>query len=149
MLKESNWSVKSHYILYPNPYPKAKHLGRRWYGHPVFPYLLALGGVIRVRSNWEVYCQEMKLAVDIGLSYFPAAIFGATQVDMGQYCYARQFPTNDLDLVSDERFQPPHMSHFERKYMHLGVPLFETVTYLPVLDARTRRANLRHLLLDS
>ena len=102
-----------------------------------------------MRSNWEVYCQEMKLAVDIGLSYFPAAIFGATQVDMGQYCYARQFPTNDLDLVSDVRFQPPHMSHFERKYMHLGVPLFETVTYLPVLDARTRRANLRRLLLDS
>jgi tRNA G46 methylase TrmB len=40
---ESDWIVHSHYLLYPNPYPKAKHLKRRWHGHPIFPVMLALG----------------------------------------------------------------------------------------------------------
>jgi tRNA (guanine-N7-)-methyltransferase len=42
-LRDSNWVVSDHYILYPNPYPKGKHLVRRWHGHPVFPVLLGLG----------------------------------------------------------------------------------------------------------
>jgi tRNA G46 methylase TrmB len=29
---QSDWVVEHHYILYPNPYPKAKHLKRRWHG---------------------------------------------------------------------------------------------------------------------
>ena len=40
---QSDWVVHSHYLLYPNPYPKSKHLKRRWHGHPIFPVLLALG----------------------------------------------------------------------------------------------------------
>ena len=28
----SDWCIKEHYILYPNPYPKNKHLQRRWHG---------------------------------------------------------------------------------------------------------------------
>lgn len=28
----SDWYIKAHYILYPNPYPKSKHLQRRWHG---------------------------------------------------------------------------------------------------------------------
>jgi tRNA (guanine-N7-)-methyltransferase len=35
--------VYRHYLLYPNPYPKSKHLQRRWHGHPTFPVLLGLG----------------------------------------------------------------------------------------------------------
>ena len=40
---KSDWIVRSHYLLYPNPYPKAKHLKRRWHGHPIFPVMLTLG----------------------------------------------------------------------------------------------------------
>jgi tRNA G46 methylase TrmB len=40
---ESDWVVHSHYLLYPNPYPKGKHLKRRWHGHPIFPVMLAIG----------------------------------------------------------------------------------------------------------
>ena len=40
---QSDWIVHSHYLLYPNPYPKGKHLKRRWHGHPIFPVMLALG----------------------------------------------------------------------------------------------------------
>ena len=28
----SDWRVVEHYLLYPNPYPKSKHLQRRWHG---------------------------------------------------------------------------------------------------------------------
>ena len=42
-----------HDLLYPNPWPKIGHLARRWHGHAVFPELLALGGVLECRSNWE------------------------------------------------------------------------------------------------
>ena len=27
----ANWQVTKHYILYPNPWPKAKHIQRRWH----------------------------------------------------------------------------------------------------------------------
>ena len=40
---ESDWVVHSHYLLYPNPYPKGKHLKRRWHGHPIFPVMLSIG----------------------------------------------------------------------------------------------------------
>jgi tRNA G46 methylase TrmB len=40
---KSDWIIHSHYLLYPNPYPKSKHLQRRWHGHPIFPVILALG----------------------------------------------------------------------------------------------------------
>lgn len=52
-----------HYLLYPNPWPKIGQLGRRWHGHPVFPTLLALGGVLECRSNWPIYVAEHALAV--------------------------------------------------------------------------------------
>ena len=32
---QADWPVERHYLLYPNPWPKAKHLQRRWHGHPV------------------------------------------------------------------------------------------------------------------
>ena len=60
----------SHYLLYPNPWPKSKHLQRRIHGHPSFATLLALGGTIEVRSNWQLYLEEF------GLAMFLAGRFG-------------------------------------------------------------------------
>ncbi len=51
-----------HYLLYPNPWPKKAHLGRRWHGHPVFPTIIALGGRIECRSNWKTYIDEFAAA---------------------------------------------------------------------------------------
>lgn len=47
-----------HSIFYPNPYPKPEQLNKRWYAHPVFPTLLALGGDLEVRSNWAPYIAD-------------------------------------------------------------------------------------------
>ncbi|WP_300363033.1 methyltransferase domain-containing protein, partial [uncultured Pseudoalteromonas sp.] len=33
----ANWQPSHHYLLYPNPWPKAKHLQRRWHGAAIFP----------------------------------------------------------------------------------------------------------------
>ena len=52
-----------HYLLYPNPWPKSAHLGRRWHGHPVFPTIVALGGTLECRSNWRIYVEEMAAAL--------------------------------------------------------------------------------------
>jgi len=52
-----------HYLLYPNPWPKIGQLARRWHGHPVFPTLVELGGVLECRSNWRIYVEEFAFAV--------------------------------------------------------------------------------------
>ncbi|HYD78985.1 MAG TPA: SAM-dependent methyltransferase [Paucimonas sp.] len=52
-----------HYLLYPNPWPKIGQLGRRWHGHPVFPHLVALGGILECRSNWRIYVEECGAAL--------------------------------------------------------------------------------------
>jgi len=65
LAKQQNWKLFKHTILYPNPYPKPKHLKRRWHGHPAFGDLLALGGDIELRTNWKVYADEFCKAVDI------------------------------------------------------------------------------------
>ena len=58
LAEEARWKLQRHYLLYPNPWPKRKHLMRRWHAHPVFPSLLALGGRLELRSNWKCYVEE-------------------------------------------------------------------------------------------
>lgn len=57
--------LAAHYLLYPNPWPKARQLGRRVHGHPAFPLLASLGGRIEVRSNWQIYVEEFGLALHL------------------------------------------------------------------------------------
>ncbi|MGR9090343.1 MAG: tRNA (guanine(46)-N(7))-methyltransferase TrmB [Gammaproteobacteria bacterium] len=59
----ANWPIAQHYLLYPNPWPKAKHLQRRWHAHAVFPALIALGGELELRTNWSIYAREFELAL--------------------------------------------------------------------------------------
>jgi tRNA (guanine-N7-)-methyltransferase len=54
-----------HYLLYPNPWPKAAHLQRRIHGHASFPLLLQLGGQLELRSNWQVYVEEFGVALHL------------------------------------------------------------------------------------
>tara|TARA_B100000745_G_C20152469_1_gene395080 strand:- start:2792 stop:3457 length:666 start_codon:yes stop_codon:yes gene_type:complete len=61
---EAAWQLEKHWFLYPNPWPKAKHLQRRWHGHPVFPRLLDLGYCIELRTNWKIYADEFCYALN-------------------------------------------------------------------------------------
>ena len=58
-------ALDHHYLLYPNPWPKGKHLQRRVHGHGSFPLLLALGGGIELRSNWQLYVEEFGVAMHL------------------------------------------------------------------------------------
>jgi tRNA G46 methylase TrmB len=57
--------LAAHYLLYPNPWPKSKHLQRRVHGHASFPWLLALGGDIELRSNWQLFAEEFGVAAHL------------------------------------------------------------------------------------
>ncbi|WP_087722879.1 tRNA (guanine(46)-N(7))-methyltransferase TrmB [Pandoraea sp. PE-S2T-3] len=93
-----------HYILYPNPWPKIGQLSRRWQGHAVFPTIVALGGVLECRSNWDVYVEEFALAVERLSGVKPA-----------------------VEVWNPETPVTP----FERKYLASGHALHRCVATLP------------------
>lgn len=68
---KSDWIVRSHYLLYPNPYPKAKHLKRRWHGHPIFPVMLTLGKYLRLHVASSTILQCYRCRHFNLLSHFP------------------------------------------------------------------------------
>jgi tRNA G46 methylase TrmB len=59
---KSDFKIKKQYILYPNPYPKKKHLKLRWYGQPVFSSIMNLSCPIELRSNWSQYLEDFLYA---------------------------------------------------------------------------------------
>lgn len=65
MLAASGLSIERHYILYPNPWPKPGHLGRRWHGAPAFSKLIQVGKRLELRSNWKLYLQEFQIALEV------------------------------------------------------------------------------------
>ena len=91
------------YLLYPNPWPKIGHLARRWHGHPVFPAMLELGGVLECRSNWRIYIEEFCFAIGRMTDFQPSC----------------------------EAFLPETpLTPFERKYLDSGHALWRTTVVL-------------------
>lgn len=103
LIAEQNWPISGHFLLYPNPWPKAKHLQRRWHGAPVFKYIPKLGQRLTVRSNWLIYIEEFKLALQL------AGVHG--------------------DLV--EYQSEDAMTPFERKYWASGQKSWQVTANLP------------------
>lgn len=63
--EHSAWRISGHYLLYPNPYPKASQVQKRWHASQAMPDLMALAPTIEVRSNWLIYLEEFKLAAQM------------------------------------------------------------------------------------
>lgn len=101
---EAKWQLSHHYLLYPNPWPKKKHLGRRWHASPVLPALVALGGELTVRSNWSIYIDE-----------FAAAL--------------KQYQVQASTQQLAKEVSP--MTPFERKYQAAGQALWQLQAKLP------------------
>jgi tRNA G46 methylase TrmB len=99
---EAQLTIEKHYILYPNPWPKAKHIQRRWHGSAVFPTIFALGGELEMRSNWRLYLDEFAQALSL------------------------------VDKASSvNEFMPEQaMTPFERKYQASGQALFKLTATL-------------------
>ncbi len=98
---EHDWAPVRHYLLYPNPEPKPRHLQRRFHAHPVFPTFVALGGRIESRSNWRIYLDELAQAL---------AFHGRT---------------SRIEPVSTD--EPP-ITLFERKYRASDQPLWRLIS---------------------
>lgn len=64
-LVEQGFPVAQHFLLYPNPWPKSKHIQRRWHGSAALKSILQLGGEVTLRSNWQLYLQEFQSALAI------------------------------------------------------------------------------------
>jgi tRNA (guanine-N7-)-methyltransferase len=95
--RTTGWPVLHHFLLYPNPWPKPRHLTRRWHANPAMADLLALGGTFEMRTNWALYADESAQAIG---------------------CWTGL-------KVSAELFRPElPLSAFERKYQRSGHALF-------------------------
>ena len=56
----AQWVIAHQFLLYPNPWPKPRHVQKRWYAHPAFRDVLANGGVFELRTNWRLYAEECR-----------------------------------------------------------------------------------------
>ena len=65
LLAADQIKLSLHTWFYPNPWPKAEQVQRRWYAHPAFTAVLALGGRLEVRSNWPIFMHELALALKV------------------------------------------------------------------------------------
>ena len=99
----AGWTLLKHTILYPNPYPKSKHLKRRWHAHPAYPVLLALGGEVELRTNWKVYADE--------------------------FCAALEYANKPDAICSGVKIIDPEqaMTLFEKKYQQSGQVLYRCI----------------------
>jgi tRNA G46 methylase TrmB len=108
LVEQGNWPVKKHYILYPNPWPKSKHIQRRWHGSAVFPQIIKIGEQIILRSNWRLYLEEFQFAADV------AGVLGEIS-----------------EITNSEPLTP-----FEAKYRASGQPCWQLLLnreYLPFI----------------
>lgn len=97
LLAQARLKLARHYVLYPNPWPKIGHMARRWHGHPVFPFIAQLGGVLECRTNWRVYADEFAYALGV--------------------VAARQVVSEPFEAVAP-------LTPFERKYRDSGQMLY-------------------------
>ena len=97
-VKSGEWTIPYHAVYYPNPWPKQSEATRRFHMHPIFPTLLALGGVTELRTNWEIYAREFAEAAKIVLSE----------------CAAAEMTNKQITCESFEPSAPE--TAFERKY---------------------------------
>ncbi len=102
LLVANDKKLTKHYLLYPNPYPKSAHLQRRWYATSALKDILKLGGILEVRSNWQLYIQEFSAALDIA------------------------HVKNQIALFESDKAMTP----FERKYWQSGQSSWQLTAHL-------------------
>lgn len=109
-----SWQPERHYLLYPNPYPKKSQFKLRWHGGPMMPFIAKLGGIFECRSNWQIYVQEMAMAMTLARS---PELFDLSEellsIRLKEIC-------DQVGSINPE----PVMTPFERKYLASGQQVF-------------------------
>lgn len=103
LFQQEQLPIAHHYIFYPNPWPKGKHLKRRWHGHPIFPAMMGLSSRLTLRTNWRIYALEFLTAIK-------------RLLDLGVI-------SGEVDCMKVETSAP--ISAFEKKYLASGHELLE------------------------
>lgn len=99
LLAQEKISIDQHFMFYPNPWPKASQIKRRFYAHPIFPIMAALSPKFELRANWEVFAREAAIALE--------------------------FLGFKIEVKQLENINP--ISLFEKKYLEAGCPLFSVM----------------------
>lgn len=114
-VQASEWTIPYHAVYYPNPWPKQSEATRRFHMHPIFPTLLALGKVIELRTNWEIYAREFAEAAKIVLNENAESADTTATVPANA-----QITCESFDPVAPE-------TAFERKYKEARQTLWRVV----------------------
>ena len=120
LIIEEGWTVKSQYLLYPNPYPKPRRLKSRFYAHPIFPVLLSIGDNIIVRSNWEGYLQEFAASANVVSECSKTVPMTCANKPI----LSKPFMTDGPNSVVVEN-EKSALTLFEKKYYECGEPICE------------------------
>ena len=90
----AGWQLSAHYLFYPNPYPKASQLRKRWYASPAFSALLNLQGYLTVRTNWSLYAEEFVAALSVaGFKALNQPVSDETPISMFEAKYRERGDT--------------------------------------------------------
>lgn len=133
---KSDWKIIKHFIIHPNPSPKHKNIKQRFYGmffssncfrsvffpaltninfsnsnkaHSIFPIIPLLGGELFLRSNWRTYAVEFLEALKVlqSLDAYRSVIPDISSLEVSDFDQTQIF------------------SHFDRKYVKVGIPMFD------------------------
>ncbi len=97
-----NWRVEFHALFYPNPWPKQSELRYRFHAHPIFPVLIQLSPKLELRTNWKIYADEFRFALEIARTHW-----------------------NFKAQIRQESFRPDSpISAFEKKFAESGHTLW-------------------------
>lgn len=94
----------------------------RWHGHPIFPVIVALGGVLEIRSSWDGYLQEFRSAFD--------AAHSALQWKTGIKCGSPILGDIEMltsEMKTDETSARYAVSNFEAKYLKVDQPIYRLI----------------------
>ena len=124
LLATRGMGADHHYLLYPNPWPKAAHLQRRVHGSAGFYWLLQLAtnstahGVsarIELRSNWQTYVEEFGVAMHLAghpgrvariTPDPPISLFERKYRDSGHHLWAFTGHTGEVSPTTKESPRP-------------------------------------------
>jgi tRNA (guanine-N7-)-methyltransferase len=102
LMSKNGLQIKRHYLFFPNPWPKASQIKRRFHAHPVFETMVFLSDYLELRTNWRIYAEELIDALQI----------------LGQKPICT--------IKTDNQF----MTFFEKKYMESNNPIYIIINNL-------------------
>jgi len=106
LLVLQNWPITHHFLFFPNPWPKASQIKRRFHAHPVFSTMAALALNFELRTNWRIYADECALALTI----------------LGH------------EVSIEKKSESTYMTLFEKKYIASGCDIFVVKSLRPTPD---------------